>query len=151
MVKIRRGLLGELGDLHQRMERMMEQALHRHGRTGGRAEPDWCPATDVYETETHVVLMVEVAGVDPDSLEVTLEDNLLRVAGRRPRMAPRRPCLALHQMEIEYGPFERLINVPPRLNGDSAQANLENGFLEIRIPKPPPREEGEGRVEVQSG
>jgi HSP20 family molecular chaperone IbpA len=145
MVKIKRGFPGELNVLHRRMERMLENVLHRHGATAQQA--GWCPATDLYETDGEIVVMLEVAGIEPDLLEITLEDTLLRVAGRRSDIAPRRACVALHQMEIEYGTFERLLTLPGQLDGDAAEARLENGFLEIRIPKKPP---AKGRVEITS-
>ena len=135
MVKIRKGLLGEMDVLHRRMERMMENVLHRHGAASGPAE--WNPAADLYETRDAVVVLLEVSGVDPESLEVTLEGNVLRVQGRRSGPPPRRDCVALHQMEIEYGPFDRLFNVPRDLDGDGAEARLDNGFMEIRVPKRP--------------
>ena len=53
-------------------------------------------------------------------------------------------CTALHQMEIDYGPFERLFTVPAGLDGDAARARLEGGFLEICLPKA-------GRVAVRGG
>ncbi len=148
MVKIKKGLLGELDALHQRMERMMESVLHRHG--GSTQQPDWCPAADLYETEAEVVVVLEVAGVDARSLDVTLEDTVLRVQGRRIEVMPRRGCVALHQMEIEYGPFERLFTVPRNLEGDAAEARLDNGFLEIRIPKARGTAAGPGRVEIET-
>jgi HSP20 family protein len=148
MVKIKKGLLGELDALQQRMERMMESVLHRQG--GSAQQPDWCPAADLYETESEVVVVLEVAGVDARSLDVTLEDTVLRVLGRRVEVMPRRGCVALHQMEIEYGPFERLFTVPRSLEGDAAQARLENGFLEIRIPKSKRAATGTARVEIET-
>ena len=102
MVKIRKGLLGEMDVLHRRMERMMENVLHRHGAASGPAE--WNPAADLYETSDAVVVLLEVSGVDPESLEVTLEGGVLRVQGRRCGPPPRRDCVALHQMEIESAP-----------------------------------------------
>jgi HSP20 family protein len=135
VVRIRKGLAGELEEFHQRMERIMEAALewHRRGRTS--THPDWCPAADLYETAGEVVILMEAAGVSPASLEITLEGTLLRVAGERPAEHLQAGCIALHQMEIERGPFERLFTVPPGLDGDAARARLEAGFLEVRIPK----------------
>ena len=134
--------------LHRRMERMMENVLHRHGAASDPAQ--WYPAADLYETESAVVVLLEVAGVDPESLEVTLEGTVLRVQGRRGGPPPRRDCVALHQIEIEYGPFDRLFAVPGNLDGDGARAQLDNGFLEVRVPKFP-AESGVGRtVEVET-
>ena len=150
MVKIRKGLLGEMDVLHRRMERMMENVLQRHGASSAPAQ--WNPAADLYETRDQVVVILEVSGVDSDSLEVTLEGTVLRVQGRRGGPPPRKDCVALLQMEIEYGPFDRLFRVPANLDGDMAHARLDNGFLEIQIPKQAiePEEEGPGRVEIET-
>lgn len=148
MVKVKKGLLGELNALHHRMERMMESVLQRHGHPGAGVRGEWCPAADLYETESEIVVLVEVAAVDPESLDVVLEDDMLRVTGRRPEPPLRRKCKALHHMEIEYGHFERLFSVPQSLEGDGATAKLDNGFLEVRIPKVLPT--GPGQVEVKS-
>ena len=137
MVKVKKGLLGELDNLHHRMEKMMETVLQRHGHQGSGTQGDWCPSVDLYETETEVVILLDVAGVDAASLDIVLEDNMLRVIGRRAEPALRRQCKAVHHMEIEYGPFERLFAVPRHLDGDAALAHLDNGFLEVRIPKQP--------------
>jgi len=149
MVKIRKGLLGEMDVLHRRMERMMENVLQRHGASSPPCH--WNPAADLYETRDEVVVILEVSGVDPDSLEVTLEGTVLRVQGRRGGPPPRKNCVALLQMEIEYGPFDRLFTVPADLDGDAANARLDNGFLEIHVPKHSPEaaERGPGRVEIE--
>jgi HSP20 family protein len=145
MVKIKRKLPAELNVLQRRMERMLENVLHRHSPSGQQGE--WCPAANLYETHGEVLVVLEVAGVDLEYLEITLEDTLLRVVGRRSDIAPRQGCVALHQMEIEYGSFERLLTLPGNLDGDAAEARLESGFLEIRIPKKPP---AKGRVEIKT-
>ncbi|MFQ5671192.1 MAG: Hsp20/alpha crystallin family protein [Acidobacteriota bacterium] len=151
MVKIKRGLLGELDALHQRMDRIMELVLQRHGHPGSTDQAEWCPAANLYETQTEVVVILEVAGVDPESLDVTLEETILRVAGSRPEFTPRQSCVALHQMEIESGAFERFFTVPMDLDGDAARARVDKGFLEIRIPKLVEAGETSGHVEVETG
>ena len=146
MVRVKKGLLGELDSLHRRMERIMESVMHR----GSAGQGDWFPPADLYETDSEVIVVLEVAGIDPETLDVTLEENMLRVLGRRKELPVRRSCMALHQMEIEYGPFERLFSVPSRLDGDGAIARLDNGFLEIRIPKLERSKEGANRVEIKT-
>lgn len=142
MVRVRKGLAGELDALHHRMLRMMEASLRGQGRTASRSS--WCPPADLYETDAEVIVRIEVAGIDPASLDITLEETLLRVAGERPACMAPPGCTALHQMEIDYGPFERLFTVPAGLDGDAARARLEGGFLEICLPKA-------GRVAVRGG
>jgi len=92
----------------------------------------WRPSTDVYETETNVVVNVEVAGVRDEDLEVTIQDNLLLISGTRSGVSERR---AYHQMEIPFGKFSLGIEMPANVIVDDANAEYKNGFLTIKLPK----------------
>ena len=63
----------------------------------------WMPPTDVYETEDHLVVKVELAGMREEDFEVSVEDQVLLIRGHRPDLNERR---AYHQMEIRFGKFE---------------------------------------------
>jgi HSP20 family protein len=91
------------------------------------------PAVDVYRTEEPptVTVVLEVAGVDPAELEIAFVDGTLAVRGRRRREAGDRRVV---HMEIDYGPFERLVPVPEPIDADSAEATYERGLLVVRLP-----------------
>jgi len=96
----------------------------------------WTPNTDVYETPEHWVVKMELAGIEREDLEITLEDRLLLVRGYR-----KDPCRQRHQrcsfrqMEIDYGFFERRIVIPRTVDGNHVSATFYNGFLHIELPK----------------
>ncbi|MDD5747886.1 MAG: Hsp20/alpha crystallin family protein [Actinomycetota bacterium] len=97
-------------------------------------EKAWKPRCDVIETEDEVVVVAELAGVDVSSLDVRVEGDMLFLGGMRARpMSEER--MNFHIMEINYGPFEREISLPCEVEAEKAKANLEDGFLEIRLPK----------------
>lgn len=99
------------------------------------AEGWWHPFTDIYETATHVLVRMELAGIDPESLDVTKEGRCLVVRGVRPE-APLGMEVACHQLEISYGAFERVICLPAEFNEHSVRAEYgSNGFLRITIAK----------------
>jgi HSP20 family protein len=79
----------------------------------------------------------EVAGVRGEDLRVNVEGTVLRLRGVR-----RTPTSAsidrLQQMEISFGPFEREIAIQAVFDSDAVRARLEDGFLEVRIPKRSP-------------
>ena len=93
----------------------------------------WSPSIDIYETETHIVIIADLAGIDKDSLLVTVEGQYLCLSGKRvpPKEQPKR----FYQLEIEYGPFERVLKLPKSLNLDVVEAQYEQGFLIIKIAK----------------
>jgi HSP20 family protein len=98
----------------------------------------WTPNTDVYETSDLFIVKMELAGVEPDELELTLQDRLLVVCGFREDTCrqPHRRC-KFRQMEIDYGPFERRIVLPQAVDGRRVRARLHNGFLRVELPKTP--------------
>lgn len=96
----------------------------------------WNPPTDVFESDTTVVIRMEVAGMEQDDLDITLDENLLMIRGRR-----RRDCeekgLIYQLVEIPYGRFERVFELPPKLALEDIKADYRDGFLTVQIPKTP--------------
>jgi len=101
------------------------------GREGARAH--WVPNTDVYSTDNGLVIKVELAGMRSENLEITVETNRLRIAGTRPDGC-RSPKAHFLVMEINYGPFESVLEVPPGYDLIQAKATYLNGFLRIDVP-----------------
>src|ERR1035437_5916779 len=94
----------------------------------------WAPNTDVYETPDNLVVKMEIAGIERDDLEITLNDRLLLVRGHRNDPCRQRPC-SFGQMEIDYGYFERRIVIPRSVDGSRVRAQFQNGFLHSELPK----------------
>ena len=99
----------------------------------GSAKASWTPHTDVYVTDSGLVVKVELAGMRSDHLEITVEGNLLRISGNRPDGCRAAKCSFL-VMEIEYGPFESVLTVPQGYDLSQAKAAYLNGFLRIDVP-----------------
>ena len=79
----------------------------------------------------------EVAGVRGQDLRVNVADSVVRLRGVR-RTPTSETIDRLQQMEISFGPFEREIVILTPFDPDSVRARLEDGFLEVRIPKRAP-------------
>jgi HSP20 family protein len=94
----------------------------------------WTPNTDVYETPEGLVVKIEIAGIEKEDLEITLNDRLLLVRGHRKDPCRQKRC-SFRQMEIDYGPFERRIVIPRSVDGSRVRAQFQNGFLQIELPK----------------
>lgn len=95
----------------------------------------WEPPTDVYETADEVVVRIELAGVHPDDVTITLRDRVLTVSGVR---ADAEEKLGYHRMEIDHGPFETRATLPRRADLRSVVAEYRAGFLLVRVPKTGP-------------
>ncbi len=93
----------------------------------------WSPPTDEYETEEAYVIRMEIAGMQEDDFEVSLENNTLLISGSRLDNLPERR--AYQQMEIQFGKFANAISLPGPVNIEQAHAEYKNGFLIIILPK----------------
>ena len=100
---------------------------------GSSANGRWVPNTDVYVTDAGLVVKVELSGMKSDSLEITVEGHRLRISGTRPDCC-RAPHCSFLVMEISYGPFESVLEVPPGYDLGLAKAIYVNGFLRIDVP-----------------
>jgi HSP20 family protein len=103
------------------------------GTREGSARASWVPLTDVYATDNGVVVKVELAGMRSEHLEITVEGNRLRISGNRPDGCRAQKCSFL-AMEINYGPFESVLELPPGYDLSQAKAAYLNGFLRIDVP-----------------
>lgn len=99
----------------------------------GAARAHWVPNTDVYVTDNGLVVKVELAGMRSEHLEITVENNRLRISGTRPDGCRAAKCSFL-VMEINYGPFESVLEVPAAYDLSQAKATYLNGFLRIDVP-----------------
>ena len=93
----------------------------------------WVPNTDVYTTDEGLVVKVELAGMRREDLELAVEGTRLMISGQRPDGC-RTPGIKFLVMEIHYGSFECVIEVPPGYELAQARASYQNGFLRIDVP-----------------
>ncbi|MGK7893983.1 MAG: Hsp20/alpha crystallin family protein [Xenococcus sp. (in: cyanobacteria)] len=94
----------------------------------------WRPAVNMYETEEAVVVLVELAGIDPEKTIVQLEPNQLIIQGQRSRIIPK-TVTKVHQLEIWSDPFLFEVSLPRLIDPKQVQASYRDGLLEIWLPK----------------
>lgn len=92
----------------------------------------WRPPTDVYETECHVVIRVEVAGMREEDFEISLVERRLTIAGHRRDPAEK---LGYQNMEIQYGDFRTEVLLSWNIGQDAIEATYQQGFLSVHVPK----------------
>jgi HSP20 family protein len=98
------------------------------------ASSHWVPNTDVYVTEDMLVVKVELSGMRKEDLELTVEGNRLTITGHRPDGCRAPKCKFL-VVEIAYGSFQSVIELPPGYDLSQAKAAYQNGFLRIDVPQ----------------
>lgn len=118
-------LQGEIEELFADLWRVPRFSSLRHG---------FRPAVDCFATSDpqQLVVVVELAGADPESIEIGVAEQTLTISGQRAR--PRVEGQVYQQAEIEYGRFERRIPLGHDIAPASASAVYEAGMLRITLP-----------------
>jgi HSP20 family protein len=118
------------------MSPMLAHALGLHAQQGsGRATTmAWAPALDISERKDAYLVTVELPGVEPDDLQITLEDGLLTIQGER-HFAHDSSEQQFHRVERRYGAFRRSITLPAQVQAEQIEASFDNGVLQILVPK----------------
>ncbi|MBN1560117.1 Hsp20/alpha crystallin family protein [candidate division KSB1 bacterium] len=95
---------------------------------------NWVPNTDIFETETEVIICLELANVSREQISIKVKDGKLHIHGIRRGMHDQHG-LYFHQMEIHCGDFCKVISLPATMEHNEISASLQDGILEIRISK----------------
>ena len=106
------------------------------------------PPADVLVTDDGATVYMDVPGVDPDALEIELENDILTVRGERPYPYGD-GAGTVRRVERGFGRFERTLRVSRDLDPNAIQASMSNGVLTLVLPKPEslkPR-----RIEIRAG
>jgi HSP20 family protein len=142
----KKDLFEEMDVLSAGMERLFYRLFHPTLPLRTLSEPNWQPLTDIYESDASFVVKMELPGVKAGDVEIHLENNRLLIRGVR-REEPASEIKAYHQMEINYGRFERIILLRAVVSRDEISAHFEDGFLRITIPKALPQQRV-SRIEI---
>jgi HSP20 family protein len=105
----------------------------------------WAPKTDLYKRNGEWVVRVELPGVNPDEVSLSVIDNRLLIEGERKPPEGFKPENSIFQ-ESPYGPFERVVTFPSPVLENQIKASYENGILDITLPAI----EQEKNIEIQS-
>lgn len=97
---------------------------------------DWVPAVDIFEEKDRFLLRADVPGVDPEDINISMENGVLNVSGER-RAEARSEDTSAQRLERAAGRFFRHFTLPESTDADGITAKCSNGILEVSIPKQP--------------
>jgi HSP20 family protein len=98
--------------------------------------PTFVPPTDIYETKEAFIMLLDMPGANPDSLEVTLDKRVLTISARSAPSAPQ--GYTLMHTEFGDGNYERAFRVSDEIDGDAINAEFKDGVLRLTAPKTSP-------------
>jgi len=112
-----------------------------------RARKAYIPRADIYETAEDIVVVADMPGVDENSVDITLEKNILTINGYVEPEAPENYGLA--HAEYEVGDYERSFTLSNQIDQDKIEATVQNGVLRLRLSKAGPAKAK--KIVVKSG
>ncbi len=119
--------------LREAMSQLLEESVvPTAGST--RSPQSFVPAVDLSETPEAFIVEVVVPGIKNDDLNITVENNVLLISGEM-RAEEERKERNYHRVERRFGSFQRSVALPNRVQADAISAKLENGMLQLEIPK----------------
>jgi HSP20 family protein len=146
---IRRDPIREMLSWNRSMERMLNN-LYDDGELGFGEPLNLRMALDVVENNDEFIVKADVAGIDPDNIEITYTDNNLSIKGEMTdEHNEEDEDGRYHLRERRYGTFSRTISMPGSVDVDNIEAETENGVLKIHLPKK--EEVKPRRIEIKGG
>ena len=94
------------------------------------------PAVDMYEDKDNVIVETQLAGVDPEKVDISVENDVLIIKGESEKKSEVEDK-NYYRKEIRRGGFYRSLPLPTRVIGDKASASATDGGLKVVIPKAP--------------
>jgi HSP20 family protein len=148
MSLIRWDPFADMAQLREQVNRLFEQNLPRTGHEPMSART-WAPAVDIHETESAIVLEVEMPGIKPEEIDIQIVGDTLTIKGER-KMA--KEAKEKHYVRIEraYGAFQRSFTLGLPIEQNGVRAACKDGILEITLPKAETVKPKQVRVEVQT-
>lgn len=139
------GPLMEMARIQSEINRLFDNLLDLEDQPGGAGS--WMPNADILETEDTLVLKVELPGVAPDKLSLSVHGGNVILRGEKARPSAE-GAVEFHTAERQFGRFKRVIQLGVPVNTRLATAELSNGLLEVRFPKVPNRRGEEVPIEI---
>ena len=129
----------EVSDPFETLEQMVEDMWRAWPFAGTRrteGSPLLRPAMDVVENDKEVILRLDLPGLKPEDVNVSIDDHTLTVSGEFGDTIEREGD-RYHYRERRSGSFERSVRLPNTVDTEKVDASFENGVLNLTLPKLP--------------
>ena len=124
-----------LTTLHDRVSRLFNDVLG-DGPAAANGEKTWIPAIDVVDMAEEVLVQVELPGIDPKTVDTTVNGEYLEISGKKP-LPEHAADAKWYRFERLSGAFRRRIHMPYKIDTDKIAATASHGLMTIRLPKAP--------------
>jgi HSP20 family protein len=137
----------------QRLNRFLDEAFAGMPtpENGSVITSNWFAPTDVTEATDAIQISMELPGVEPDEVRLSLENNILTVRGEKKQQQGEESSERVHRSERTYGRFERAFVLPNTVDPDRVDARYQHGVLFVTVPKAERAKPREIRVKSSVG
>lgn len=118
------------------------------GRSLGLLDQKWTPPLDISETKDAILVHLEVPGLEPSELEISIKEDTLAIRGEK-KSEKEEKGKSFHRVERSYGSFYRTVHLPSDIDGEKVKATYKNGVVEIHLVKKPEAQKREIQIEIQ--
>ena len=126
--------MNDIDNIRELLEMLMSEHTPAKHPIKMKTSFGWEPPMDVFDTDTEFVVIMDIAGMNRKDINIFTEGNILKISGIRKDLFPEGKK-QFHSLEIQVGPFQRLIGIPGRVDTNSVSTHYTNGLLEIRLKK----------------
>ena len=113
------------------------------------ASRPWTPSVDILETENDLILKADLPEVDPNKVEIQLENHTLTLKGER-QFEQQKNGRGYHRIERSYGAFVRAFSLPDTVDAEKVKADYKAGVLTVTLPKKEVAKPKSVKVEVSN-
>jgi HSP20 family protein len=124
----------DLVSIQDELNRLFGRTFSGSEDTRPTASGNWMPSMDVFETQDKIVTEIELPGIDPEQVDVSVEDSTLTVTGSR-EFTDEMKDENVHRVERRYGAFARAITLPQTADTEHVEARFDKGVLRVEVPK----------------
>ena len=129
------------------LEAEKEEVPTTEGAERTRARRAYIPRSDIYETDQAIVILADMPGVNENSIDITVEKNVLTLNGLVD--VPQEEGYTLAYAEYEPGDYVRRFTLSDQIDQDGISANVKNGVLRLELTKA--KEAKARKIEVKAG
>ncbi len=135
-------------ELKKEMDRIWQEFFGKSYLPEKWESIEWIPAVDVSETEDAVIVKVDIPGVKPEDMEISLIDNFLVIKGEKKKEEEEKKE-NFYRMERYYGSFMRSIQLPCEVDEEKIEASYKDGVLKVILPKKPEEKKKVIKINVE--
>ena len=146
LIRWRKGEDWGLTQMRREMDRLFDRFSEAWPFHGASETGRWMPSVDVSETDKELIARVELPGMDPKEIDISLSGNVLTIKGERKHEREEKKE-NFHLVERSSGSFSRTLQLPVEVKADKINATYKGGILSVSMPKKEP--EAVKKIEVK--